>query len=168
MPVSDQGASHGRYSLVPRTLIFLRKGDQVLLIKGAPHKRLWANRYNGLGGHIEAGEGALSAARRELREESGLTAQFLRLCGVVTIDTGQPPGVGLFVFTGEWAAGELQASPEGSPEWVSCAALAGLPLVEDLPLLLPRVLAHQPGDPPFSAHSWYNTEGRLQMQFDQP
>lgn len=168
MPVSDQGASSGRYSLIPRTLIFLRKNEQVLLIKGAPHKRLWANRYNGLGGHIEPGEAALSAARRELQEEAGLVAPSLRLCGVVMVDTGQAPGVGLFIFTGEWAGGELRASPEGSLEWISSLALEGLPLVEDLPLLLPRVLAHQPGDPPFSAHSWYNTGGRLQMQFDEP
>ncbi|MDP3183744.1 MAG: NUDIX domain-containing protein, partial [Anaerolineales bacterium] len=67
MPASEQGVSRDRYMLIPRTLIFLRRGDSVLLIKGAPHKRLWANKYNGVGGHLERGEDVLSAARRELQ-----------------------------------------------------------------------------------------------------
>ena len=51
--------------LIPRTLIFLTCRDLVLLLKGAPHKRLWANRYNGIGGHIERGEDVLTAAQRD-------------------------------------------------------------------------------------------------------
>ena len=66
MPSSDQGVTHDRYTLIPRTLIFLTRGERVLLLKGAPHKRLWANRYNGVGGHIERGEDVLTSARREL------------------------------------------------------------------------------------------------------
>ena len=42
MPQSDQGVNRDRYMLIPRTIIFLRRGDSYLLIKGAPTKRLWA------------------------------------------------------------------------------------------------------------------------------
>ena len=52
MPVSDQGVSLERYMLVPRTAIFVRRDDSYLLLKGAPGKRLWAGKYNGLGGHV--------------------------------------------------------------------------------------------------------------------
>lgn len=76
MPLSDQGVSTQRYKLIPRTLIFLKRGDKVLLHKGAPHKHIWANLYNGIGGHIERGEDVLNAARRELNEETGLDAEF--------------------------------------------------------------------------------------------
>jgi len=74
MPVTDQGLNQDRYMLIPRTLIFLTRGDKILLIKGAANKRLWANLYNGIGGHIEPGEDILSAARRELKEETNLTS----------------------------------------------------------------------------------------------
>jgi hypothetical protein len=44
MPARDQGVTCDRYTLIPRTLIFLTRNDQVLLLKGATHKHLWANR----------------------------------------------------------------------------------------------------------------------------
>ena len=71
MPQSDQGATNDRYAVIPRVAIFLRREDSFLLLKGAPTKRLWANKYNGLGGHVERGEDALFAAKRELLEETG-------------------------------------------------------------------------------------------------
>ena len=163
MPASDQGLHVKRYTVVPRTLIFLRRGDKVLLLRGAPHKRLWATRYNGLGGHVERGEDILSAARRELREEAGLEFTDLQLSGILIVDAEPDMGVAVFILTGELPQGEAYPSPEGTPEWLSVEALADLPLVEDLQTLLPRVLAQRPGDPPFFARSFYDEEGRLQV-----
>lgn len=179
MPVSDQGLQHKRYQVVPRTLIFLQRGDQVLLLRGAPHKRLWANRYNGLGGHLERGEDILSAARRELREEAGVEASDLRLSGILIVDAEPDTGVAVFILTGELPQGEPRPSPEGDPsgvpeegpsgtpegelEWLPVAGLAELPLVEDLHILLPRALAQRPGDPPFFARSFYDEQGQLQV-----
>jgi 8-oxo-dGTP diphosphatase len=165
MPASDQGVTHDRYSIIPRTLIFLTRGQKVLLLKGSPHKRLWANLYNGVGGHIERGEDLLSAARREIIEETGLNAAQLWLCGTVFVDARQPTGIGIFVLRGDCPTGEAVASSEGGLEWVPFSQIDRLPLVEDLYILLPRVLAWKPGEPPFSAQYSYDEHDRMVIRF---
>ena len=171
MPSSDQGINFDRYLLVPRTLIFLIKGEKILLLKGGPDKRLWAGLYNGLGGHVERGEDILSAAYRELSEETGLEVNDLWLCGLITIDTGEDIGVGVFVLRGDIPStvadhsDQLPPSPEGSLEWIPINMVNSLPMVEDLPVLLPRVLGAQRGEAPFSAHYLYDTENRLMILF---
>ena len=93
MPVSDQGYREDRFQVVPRTLIFLfNEKEQVLLLKGSPNKKIWAGFYNGVGGHIEAGEDILSSARRELFEETGIDTAELRLCGQVMVEVDAAPG----------------------------------------------------------------------------
>ena len=161
MPVQDQGINLERYMLVPRTLIFLTRKDEILLLKGAENKRLWAGLYNGVGGHIEQGEDVLSSAQRELHEETGLLSSNLRLCGVITVDTQTNPGVGVFIFTGVCSEGEPMHSKEGTLEWVKISGIKYLPLVADLQVLLPKILDMKPDDPPFSAFSRYDDDGKL-------
>lgn len=163
MPQSDQGVTNDRYNIVPRTAIFLRRGDSYLLLKGAPTKRLWANKYNGLGGHVERGEDVLSGARRELLEETGLTAE-LWLCGTLIVDAGEV-GIGLYIFSGECQEGEPQASEEGLAEWVPFEKISELPVVEDLPVLLSKIHTMKRGDHPFSAQSYYDESGKLIVAF---
>jgi len=168
MPASDQGVakSKDRYHLVPRVLCFVTHGTDVLLLKGAPTKRLWPDRYNGLGGHVERREGVAAAARREIREEAGLEVRDLRLRGVITIDTGEAAGIGLYVFVAEALSRETVASTEGALEWVPAARVAEIDLVEDLFTLLPVVLAHPKDAPPFSAAYHYDDHDRLVITFD--
>jgi 8-oxo-dGTP diphosphatase len=163
MPQSDQGITNDRYTVIPRVAIFLRRGDSYLLLKGAPTKRLWANLYNGLGGHVERGEDVLSAAQRELLEETGLTAD-LWLCGTLIVDAGEK-GIGLYIFSGECLEGEPQVSKEGLAEWIPYKSIGELPAVEDLSVLLSKIHSLKRGDPPFSARSYYNEKERLIVVF---
>ena len=163
MPQSDQGVTKDRYAIIPRTAIFLRRGDSYLLLKGAPTKRLWANKYNGLGGHVERGEDVLSAAKRELFEETGLSAK-LWLCGTLIVDAGEM-GIGLYIFSGESLEGEPIPSEEGTGEWIRYEAISELPVVEDLPVLLSKIHTMRRGDPSFSARSYYDEDGVLIVEF---
>ena len=165
MPQSDQKVTNNRYTVIPRTAVFLRRGDSYLLLKGAPTKRLWANLYNGLGGHVEKGDDVLSAAKRELLEETSLTAD-LWLCGTAIVNAGDAQtGICLFFFTGELTDGEARPTEEGTAEWINYDALAEIPIVEDLPVLLAKIHDMRRGDPPFSARSHYDEAGKLIVEF---
>lgn len=165
MPVEEQGAGLKRYRVIPRVLIFIFNQGAVLLIKGAPTKRLWANHYNGIGGHVERGEDILSAARRELLEEAGLAVPQIHLCGTVMIDAEPDSGIGLFVFRGEAPTQVKAHSDEGETEWIPLAELEKYPLVEDLRVLIPKVALMQPEDAPFAARYYYDEEQKLQIIF---
>lgn len=158
MRATDQGTrepGRRRLQVIPRTLIFVTSrqpetgAQEVLLLKGAADKRLWAGLYNGLGGHVEADEDVLAAARRELAEEAGLADVDLHLRGVIQIDTGDDqegprPGVLVFVYIGETEKRTITATAEGAPEWLPVDGLADLPLVDDLYAVLPRALGDGP------------------------
>ncbi len=151
-----------RYGVIPRTLVFLTRDDSVLLLQGAPTKKLWAGKYNGLGGHIEPGETPYQAAVRETREEAGLEVTQLELRALIHITMPEPPGIMLFVFVGAAPIGEPLPSEEGTPVWVPREAYTTLPLMEDLPDLLPRVLS--PG--PCIFGEYHFTEAGLVTTFD--
>jgi 8-oxo-dGTP diphosphatase len=162
-PQFQQHSAEGRYAIVPRTLIFLRRGESFLLMRGDTSKPIGAGQYNGVGGHVERGEDSLGAAARELAEETGLTAD-LWLCGTVIIDAGAV-GVGLYVFCGLAKGGELRPCSEGSAEWIPYERVPDLDTVEDLPALLERIRGMRRGDVPFAARSHYDEGGHLQLEF---
>jgi len=167
MQQNFQAPTNQRYQFVPRVLVFLSCGDELLLMRRADDRPIFPGLYNGLGGHVERGESVLAAAHRELNEESGLQGIDLWLCAVVAIDTGDADaGIVMWVFRGEATGEATKESGEGTLEWVSKERIAALPLVEDIPYLLPRVLSIRPGDSPLWGFYDYGDEGKLRMNFD--
>lgn len=168
MGAEEQGATvtSGRWLTMPRTLCFITQGEDVLLMKRAAHKRIFPNCYNGVGGHIERDEDPLNSARREILEETGLSQiEDLALRAIYNIDAGAETGITLFVFVGQTHLREVQANAEGTLHWVNQADVLNLDLVEDLPMILPRVLAMQAGDAPLFVHVSYDAADCIQMRF---
>lgn len=166
MGQADQKIIAGRYEVSPRTLCFITHDDDVLLLRRARAKRLWPDQYNGVGGHVRPDEDVHSAARREIREETGLAVSDLSLRGVINVPlAGSSKGILLFVFTAKAKDRGVRRSAEGTPEWVPLDDVDQLDLVEDLPILLPRVLSMDSDDPPFFALYTYDQDDRLVVDF---
>lgn len=155
-----------RYTAVPRVLIFPEHDNKILLLKGAPDKPLWPNLYNGIGGHLEAGETIKQAAMRELEEETGIKTDNLLLCGMVNINLqSNQPDIMLFVFTCAVDSPIVRPGPEGDLEWYPWDNLPTTDLLPDLPTLLPRVRLAEATGQPFYALYTYNSDGSLQITF---
>lgn len=167
MGANEQGANatSGRWLTIPRTLCFVRNGDDILLMKRAPHKRVFPNQFNGVGGHIERDEDPLTGARREILEETGLSVTQIDLRAVYNIDAGAETGIVLFVFTAESASREVVANSEGTLHWIPQSEITKLDLVEDLPILLPRILTMKAGEAPLFVHVSYDSNDQIQMRF---
>jgi 8-oxo-dGTP diphosphatase len=170
MPRSEQGVEvslkRDRYTAIPRTLCFITRGrDEVLLLRGAPTKRIWADQYNGIGGHLERDEDVLASVEREVREETGLSVDHVALRGIINVDADDKVGILVFVFSAEYTRGDLVPSEEGVLEWIQRDELAALPLVPDLHAIVPRLLDSAPTAPPFFARTYYDEGDRLMIEF---
>jgi 8-oxo-dGTP diphosphatase len=129
-----------------RTLCFVRDGDAVLLLRRRkpPNEGL----YNAPGGKIERHEDPYEACLREVREETGLRLPSARLRAVLTVLTRATAAQWLlFVFTADRPAGpaERVATDEGDLRWVPLAEVARLPVVTDIPLMLPHLFSPADG-----------------------
>lgn len=168
MGAKQQGATatQNRWVVIPRTLCFVTHGEDVLLMKRGPNRRVFPNQYNGLGGHIERNEDPYTGARREIKEESGLDVRNLMLKSVHNIDTGENTGIILFVFTANALSRDFhQITDEGKLEWVPLSSLEQFDLVEDLPLIMPRVLPSTENSGVLFAHVSYNEQDEIQIHF---
>jgi 8-oxo-dGTP pyrophosphatase MutT (NUDIX family) len=83
----------------------------------------------------------LSAAQREVREETGLEVADLALHGLLHVDEGiHQPGVIVLVFAGHTPQRDVTECSEGTLHWIPLEQIGQVDLLPDLPLLLARVV----------------------------
>ncbi len=167
MGAQDQGSNavQGRWLVIPRSLCFVWNGDAVLLMKRSPTRRIFPNRYNGIGGHIEADEDPAASARREILEETGLQVQNMRLRGIHNINAGEATGIMLFIFTAEANSRDVIDSDEGVLYWIPRDEVFALDLVEDLSLILPRLFDAKDDSEIWFAHVSYDEADHIVLRY---
>jgi 8-oxo-dGTP diphosphatase len=120
-----------------------RDHTQVLLmLRNKWDEDVHFGKYLSLGGHVDDGEDILTCARREVREESGLTVTDLVLRG-----TMMWTGFGArrldylcFIFRADRYSGTPHSgNDEGTLEWVPVDDLASRPMWDSDHLWLPMV-----------------------------
>jgi len=153
-----------KYQVVPRTLIFIERDEEILLIHKNKRDSYGFSKLNGLGGHIEKGEEPYEAAKREIFEESGLSIEEIYLVAIIFIEIGTNPGILLFVFKAKYPGGTLKNSDEGNLVWMKRNSIKYTPnLVKDIHFLLELSDSYVEGSSPIFAKYLYNENGELRI-----
>ena len=83
------------------------------------------------GGHVEPGESFTASVIREVQEETGLTIEHPKLCGIKQFQTEQDARYVVLLYRANQFTGTLTSSDEGEVFWVRRSDLYGYQLPVD-------------------------------------
>lgn len=92
--------------------------------------------YTFPGGHVEKGESFTDAVIREVKEETGLTIEAPRLCGIKDWPEADGSRYMVLLYRADRFTGELASSGEGEVSWVELDQLQTLPLADSMANML--------------------------------
>ena len=124
--------------MILATLCYVKHNGRTLMVyRNKKPNDIHEGKWNGLGGKFEAGETPEECVLREIFEESGLTVQDPKLCGLLMFPHFRGNDWYVFVFTANDFTGELIDSPEGKLEWIPDEKILGLNLWESDHIFMP-------------------------------
>lgn len=88
------------------------------------------------GGHVEHGEAFVRSVIREVREETGITVESPRLCGVKQFIHYEGSRYVVFFFKSDKFSGEIKSSDEGDVFWIKRSELNNYKIAPDFDKML--------------------------------
>jgi 8-oxo-dGTP diphosphatase len=123
----------------PATLVFVLKGDQLLLIN--KKTGLGKGKINAPGGKMDPGETPETCAVRECDEELGITVSNLEYCGEHRFQFVDGYSIHVWVYRTRDFEGVPVETREAKPLWVSMSEIPYEKMWEDDKYWLPMVIA---------------------------
>ena len=119
---------------------FVKKDGKYLMLHRGKHKRIMPDVWMAPGGHLDFNEGLFECARREIKEETGLSINNLKVKVVGTAYLKDLNQELFFHFlTANFAGGKLAQNPEdGELVWLTADEIGKLPtLLAEIQKILP-------------------------------
>ena len=123
------------------TLVLVRKDDELLL--GRKARGFGCGKWNGFGGKLESGESVEEAAKRELKEESGLSGELLKRAVLLFwFDSEEEKVLEIHLYECFNFTGEIQESEEMNPiKWFHHSSLPFSDMWPDDEIWMPKFIS---------------------------
>lgn len=137
-----------RYTVLPRVLVFVFKGNQILMMKYSgkgenmtQEKNDRKDIYNCIGGHVEQGEDVIETAVKEAEEEAGIKLLNPKVKGIINVSGFAGKNIMNFIITGTTEEEPLKATLEGELEWVDIEQIETINIFDDVTPILDKLLS---------------------------
>lgn len=142
------------------TLCYIEQDGKYLMLHRTKKKKdINKDKWIGVGGHAEEGEGPEECLLREVKEETGLTLTSYRFRGLITFISNECEPELMCLFTADGFTGELITCNEGDLVWVDKTQVPELPTWSGDAIFLKQILSDDPrfshcGLCMWAIHSW--------------
>ena len=142
------------------TLCYIEKeGSYLMMHRIKKQQDENAGKWIGIGGHMKEDETPEECVRREILEETGLTADNLKLRGILTFILPAWGNELTFLYTASTKEEVSKECTEGILKWIPIEEVMGLPLWEGDRIFLPLLREEKDC---FSIKLIYDEKGDLQ------
>lgn len=151
------------------TLCYIEQdGKYFMLHRTKKKKDINKDKWIGVGGHAEEGEGPEECLLREVKEETGLTLTSYRFRGLITFISNECEPELMCLFTADGFTGELITCNEGDLVWVDKTQVPELPTWSGDAIFLKQILSDDPrfshcGLCMWAIHSWNTGYNFIEM-----